>query len=61
MNAIKSLNGHYDWGIDSLVVQLRELRLHSLETRSRRDKPPKLPSRKELQLILDGLGGGVIS
>jgi len=57
MNAIKPLNGHYDWGIDSLVVQLRELRLHSLETRSRRDKPPKLPSRKELQLILDGLGG----
>jgi serine O-acetyltransferase len=57
MNAINPLNSHYDWGIDSLVEQLRELRLHSLETRSRRDKPPKLPSRQELQLILDGLGG----
>ncbi|MFZ2405678.1 MAG: serine O-acetyltransferase EpsC, partial [Methylobacter sp.] len=29
--------------------------LQSLETRQRRDKPPKLPSRKELQKILDGL------
>lgn len=47
---------HYNWGIDDLVAQLRELRVHSLETRSRRDKPPKLPSRKELQDILDGLG-----
>jgi serine O-acetyltransferase len=30
--------------------------VQSLETRHRRDKPPKLPSRKELQKILDGLG-----
>ncbi len=30
--------------------------MQSLETRSRRDKPPKLPSRKELHKILDGLG-----
>jgi serine O-acetyltransferase len=56
MNDTTYLNGNYDWGIDALVAQLRELRLQSLETRSRRDKPPKLPSRKELQLILDGLG-----
>ncbi|MCX7098292.1 MAG: serine O-acetyltransferase [Methylococcales bacterium] len=49
-------NGNFDWGIDGLVAQLRELRVQSLETRSRRDKPPKLPSRKELQTILDGLG-----
>ena len=56
MNDITPLNGAYDWGIDVLVAQLRELRLQSLETRNRRDKPPKLPSRKELQVILDGLG-----
>jgi serine O-acetyltransferase len=56
MNDTTHLHGTYDWGIDTLVAQLRELRLQSLETRSRRDKPPKLPSRKELHLILDGLG-----
>jgi serine O-acetyltransferase len=56
MNDTTYLNGKYDWGIDSVVAQLRNLRVQSLETRSRRDKPPKLPSRKELQLILDGLG-----
>ena len=56
MNDISYLASTYDWGIDALVAQLRDLRVQSLETRSRRDKPPKLPSRKELQLILDGLG-----
>jgi serine O-acetyltransferase len=56
MNDTSHLNGTYDWGIDELVAQLRELRVQSLETRSRRDKPPKLPSRKELHTILDGLG-----
>ncbi|MDP1772236.1 MAG: serine O-acetyltransferase EpsC [Methylobacter sp.] len=45
-----------DWGVDELVIRLRHLRIQSLETRQRRDKPPKLPSRKELQKILDGLG-----
>jgi serine O-acetyltransferase len=45
-----------DWGVDDLVTKLRHLRVQSLETRQRRDKPPKLPSRKELQKILDGLG-----
>ena len=56
MNEGSHLNTKYDWGIDTLVAQLRDLREQSLETRSRRDKPPKLPSRKELQLILEGLG-----
>jgi serine O-acetyltransferase len=51
------LHGKYDWGIDGLVAQLRDLRVESLETRHRRDKPPKLPSRKELSKILDGLSG----
>ena len=56
MNDTSHLNTQYNWGIDTLVAQLRDLRVQSLETRSRRDKPPKLPSRKELQLILEGLG-----
>ncbi len=49
-------NVKQDWGVDELVSRLRHLRVQSLETRHRRDKPPKLPSRKELQKILDGLG-----
>jgi serine O-acetyltransferase len=49
-------NAKQDWGVDELVIRLRHLRLQSLETRHRRDKPPKLPSRKELKKILDGLG-----
>jgi len=44
------------WDIESLVGQLRELRVRSLEARQRRDHPPKLPARKELHDILDGLG-----
>jgi serine O-acetyltransferase len=49
-------NVKQDWGVDELVAKLRHIRVHALETRQRRDKPPKLPSRKELQKILDGLG-----
>ncbi|MEN9757287.1 MAG: hypothetical protein RL755_1474 [Pseudomonadota bacterium] len=45
----------YHWGVEETVAQLRSLRLQSLEERNRRHKPPKLPSRKELQQILDGL------
>lgn len=45
----------YHWGVEETVAQLRELRVSSLETRKRRNKPPKLPSSKELQEILDGL------
>ena len=57
MNDYHPQNGTYNWGIDDIVAQLRDLRLHSLETRSLLNRPPKLPSRKELQLILEGLGG----
>jgi len=49
------LHSKFDWGIDELVAKLRSLRVESLEIRHRRDKPPKLPSRKELHKILDGL------
>ncbi|SFW36386.1 serine O-acetyltransferase EpsC [Nitrosovibrio sp. Nv17] len=41
--------------IDPVVAQLRVLRLASLENRQRQDRPPKLPSRKALVTIADGL------
>jgi len=41
--------------IDSVVSELRTLRVRSLEDRRRRDRPPKLPSRKVLVGIADGL------
>ncbi|MDN5836654.1 MAG: serine O-acetyltransferase [Nitrosospira sp.] len=41
--------------IDTIVAELRTLRLESLESRQRRDRPPKLPSRKVLVGITDGL------
>lgn len=51
MNEIRK----YHWGVENTVAQLHDLRVQSLENRNRRNKPPKLPSRKELQEILDGL------
>ncbi len=44
-----------DWGIHDTVSQLRQLRVQALENRQRLHKPPKLPSRRKLQFILDGL------
>jgi serine O-acetyltransferase len=55
MNDTLLQNTKHDWGIDALVDQLRNLRLQSLEVRRRRDRPPKLPSRKILNGIMDGL------
>lgn len=46
-------------GISDIVSALRALRLSSLEHRKRRDKPPKLPSRKVLQSIVEGLGAAL--
>ena len=43
-------------GVDELVEELRTLRLQSLESRQRRDHPPKLPSKKILAEIVDNLG-----
>jgi serine O-acetyltransferase len=45
--------------IESLVTELRTLRLRSLESRSRLNKPPKLPSRKVLVAIVDGLSAAM--
>lgn len=43
------------WEIDTIVAELRSLRVSSLERRERGDRPPKLPSRKALTGILEGL------
>jgi serine O-acetyltransferase len=48
-----------DLGIAKIVTQLRDLRLTSLESRKRRDKPPKLPSRKVLHEIVEGLAAAL--
>ena len=50
---------NHDLGISQIVTALRDLRLSSLEHRKRRDKPPKLPSRKMLQSIIEGLGAAL--
>jgi serine O-acetyltransferase len=41
--------------IDGIVAELRALRVRSLQTRQRIGRPPKLPSRKTLGKILEGL------
>ena len=48
-----------DLGIAQIVTQLRDLRLTSLESRKRRGKPPKLPSRKVLLDIVEGLAAAL--
>jgi serine O-acetyltransferase len=41
------------------VARLREIRVESLEIRQRLDKPPKLPSRKTLAEVVDGLSAAL--
>ena len=44
------------WDIDAVVAELRTIRVRSLENRQRAaDHPPRLPTRKALLGILDGL------
>ena len=45
--------------IDDIVRELRAVRIASLEYRRRRDRPPKLPSRKALAAIVEGLGAAL--
>lgn len=45
--------------IDSVVSELRALRLASLESRQRLNRPPKLPSRKSLTAIIEGLSAAL--
>lgn len=45
------------WNTPAIVSELRQLRDASLAERARAGKPPKLPARKALVDILDGLRG----
>lgn len=47
------------WNIDRIVSDLRDLRVRSLESRQRRDRPPRLPSRKVLVGIVEGLAAAM--
>jgi serine O-acetyltransferase len=44
------------FGLNELVTELRNLRLQSLESRQRRDHPPKLPSKKILAQLVENIG-----
>lgn len=48
-----------DWDIDRAVGELRALRDASLAARQRAARPVKLPSRKSLTAIIDGLGAAL--
>jgi serine O-acetyltransferase len=55
--ATAASNENFD--IPGIVQALRDVRLSSLEHRHRRNKPPKLPSRKALQVVVDGLSAAL--
>ncbi|MFA5984629.1 MAG: serine O-acetyltransferase EpsC [Methylococcaceae bacterium] len=56
MSGLSPLNFSSEWGIESVVAQLKNLRLQSLDQRQRRYHPPKLPSRKILAQVIEQLG-----
>lgn len=45
--------------IDSIVAELRALRMASLESRNRHDRPPRLPARKILASVAEGLSAAM--
>jgi serine O-acetyltransferase len=47
------------FNIPEIVQALRDVRLTSLEHRHRRNNPPKLPSRRALQEVVDGLSAAI--
>jgi serine O-acetyltransferase len=49
----------WNWDIDSIVADLRRLRDQALETRNRKARPRKLPSRKALIGIMDGFSAAL--
>lgn len=64
MNARIKLAGvtpvqHMQREIDSIVSELRKIRLDSLEHRQRLHRPPKLPSRKSLTMVVEGLASAL--
>jgi len=50
---------HMQREIGSIVGELRRIRDASLEHRNRRNRPPKLPSRKALATVVDGLAAAL--
>lgn len=51
--------GNIKADIDHVVSELRDIRLAALESRQRRDRPPKLPSRKALAAVVEGLSAAI--
>jgi serine O-acetyltransferase len=47
------------FNFDAVVAELRTLRVQSLEHRQRRARPPKLPSRKAMVAIIEGLSAAM--
>lgn len=45
--------------VDNIVAELRALRLASLESRNRHDRPPRLPSRRILASVAEGLSAAM--
>ncbi|MDE2389614.1 MAG: serine acetyltransferase [Betaproteobacteria bacterium] len=45
--------------VDSIVAELRVQRLASLESRNRHDRPPRLPSRRILASVAEGLSAAM--
>ncbi|QOJ24847.1 MAG: serine acetyltransferase [Gammaproteobacteria bacterium] len=45
--------------VDSIVTELRAQRLASLESRNRHDRPPRLPSRRILASVAEGLSAAM--
>lgn len=54
-----SLEAGDELDISRIVQELRNVRLASLEHRNRLNRPPKLPSRKALAEVVDGLGAAL--
>lgn len=59
MSYLITAPGDEYFDIPSIVQALRDARLTSLEHRHRSNKPPKLPSRKSLQQVVDGLSAAL--
>jgi len=59
MSDLNTVLPNESFDIPSIVQALRDVRLTSLEHRHRRNKPPKLPSRKSLQNVVDGLSAAL--
>jgi serine O-acetyltransferase len=59
MNETVKLPSDTTLGIIEIVQELRTVRRESLEQRQRRNKPPKLPSRRILQSVIENLSAAL--